>query len=140
MTSSPPLQDTPDFLKGRTHFSTGQCCREGVVTDRDSLLCIVHIHLLKAEISEHTAWREKKAHCFPTVITSYRSVCKCSNHHCCWSLWNHSARTDSLPSRKGGTYAGTAGWQVVRHWVLDHPQKLLRTICSPDTQLVQQLD
>lgn len=60
MTSSPPLQDTPDFLKGRTHFSTGQCCRKGVVTDRDSLLCIVHIHLLKSEISEHTVCREKK--------------------------------------------------------------------------------
>lgn len=60
MRGSLPLQDTPDLLKGRTHFSTGQCCRKGVVTDGDGLLCVVHIHLLKAEISEHTACCEKK--------------------------------------------------------------------------------
>lgn len=29
---------------------------------------------------------------------------------------------------------------MVRHWVFNHPQKLLRTISSPDTQLVQQLN
>lgn len=74
---------------------------------------------------------------WPTAISSYRSVCKCSDHHCSWSLWNDSARTDSLPSGKRGAYAGAAGRQVVRHWVLNHPEKLLRTVGSPDTQLVQ---
>lgn len=44
-------QDTPNFLKGRTHLSTGQCSREGVVTDGYSLLCVVHIHLLKTGLS-----------------------------------------------------------------------------------------
>lgn len=44
-------QDTPNFLKSRTHLSTGQCSWEGVVTDGYRLLCVVHIHLLKTELS-----------------------------------------------------------------------------------------
>lgn len=57
----PLLQDTPNFLKGRTHFSTGQRRREGVVTDGHCLLCVVHIHLIKAEVSDTYFTHTKKS-------------------------------------------------------------------------------
>ncbi len=47
-------QDTPHFLEGRTHLGTGQCRREGVVTDGHSLLRVVHIHLIKDKVISNT--------------------------------------------------------------------------------------
>ena len=38
-------QHTPYLLKGRAHLSTGQCSGEGVVTNGNGLLSVVHIHL-----------------------------------------------------------------------------------------------
>lgn len=133
-------QDTPHFFEGRTHLGTGQCCREGVVTDGCSLLCVVHIHLIKKEIISNTYLMLKAVNQQPSRAISHRSMCKCSNHHCSRSLWHQRAGTDSLSRGEGGGYAGAARRQVVRHWVFNHPQKLLRTISGPDTQLVQQLN
>lgn len=133
-------QDTPHFFEGRTYLGTGQCCREGVITDGYGLLCVVHIHL-KTQRSASHIWCLKQ--CLEQQIywvVSHRSMCKRSNHHCSRSLWHQSAGTDSLSRGEGSGNAGAARRQMVRHWVFNHPQKLLRTISGPDTQLVQQLN
>lgn len=53
-------QDTPHFLEGRAHLGTGQCRREGVVTDGYSLFCVVHIHLIKTKRSVTDIWSLKR--------------------------------------------------------------------------------
>lgn len=141
--SSSPIvsQDAPHFLKRRAHLCTGQCRREGVVTDGCSLLRVIHVHLTKDT-------RTQTSHICPVnQSTSFRrgapphhSVCKRSNHHCSGTLRHQSPGTDGLSGREGGGYTGAARRQVVRHWIFNHPQKFLRTVSRSDAQLVQQLN
>ena len=46
-------QHTPYLLKGRAHLGTGQCSREGVVTNGNGLLSVVHIHLSEENKEVH---------------------------------------------------------------------------------------
>ena len=76
----------------------------------------------------------------PCKAASYRSVCKCPDHHRGGSLGHQSPGADGLSWREGGAESRAAGRQVVGHWVFNHPQELLWTISRSDTQLVQQLN
>lgn len=101
-----------------------------------SSLCSPHSPIKIGNISD----TDNAVTLFQQTIFSHRSMCKCSNHHCSWSLRHQRSGANRLSCREGGGNSRTTRWEVVRNWVFNHPQKLLWTISCPDAQLVQQLD
>lgn len=100
----------PHFLKGCGELGAGEGSRERVVADGHRLLHILHADLAmgKGPYHEHNglATRHQLSH-----ITGD---------------WD----------RKRSANLHTANWEMVRHWILDYLQKLLRAISCSNTQFV----
>lgn len=102
--------DAPYFFKSCGNFSTGQRGREWVVADGHHLFCVLHTDLAMG----------KGPHYENNWVTTGHQL---------------SNVTDVL-NRKGSANFHTANWEVVRHWILNYLQKLLRAVSCSDAQFV----